>query len=194
MIKNQKQYASALRSIDDFTTKLRAASSDLEKNAILALKSDIEREINNYILLKNGKKKTFNIKNLREISNILISFRISKNLTQNDLADILETSQQQVNRWENTDYEKASFWHLLDVCEALEIEFDITAKSSEEDNTLDENNLPIGMVIKDSLITKQFLYSSKDYLMVSEEKEEILERNPFPKIETSIYSPLELSH
>jgi len=141
MIKNGKQYASALRNLDNFITKIKHIEAGPEKSALISLKNSIENDIQKYIEVRDGRKKTFNIKALREIPDIIINSRISKKLSQKDLADILEVAQQQINRWENTDYEKASFWHLLDVCEALEINFDITATlKNDEDEDEDEFN------------------------------------------------------
>lgn len=182
MIKNGKQYASALRNLDNFITKIKHIEAGPEKSALISLKNSLEDDIKKYIEVKNGKKKTFNIKALREIPDVIINSRISKNLSQKDLADILEVAQQQINRWENTDYEKASFWHLLDVCEALEINFDITATlKNDEDEDEDE--------VKESIIHLNE-YINKEYYSICFQKLPIVVDNNIAPIENKNYEPV----
>jgi len=188
MIKNGKQYASALRNLDNFITKIKHIEAGPEKSALISLKESIEDDIQKYIEVRDGRKKTFNIKALREIPDIIINSRISKKLSQKDLADILEITQQQINRWENTDYEKASFWHLLDVCEALEINFDITATLKN-----DEDELREGITHLNEYINKEYysLYFQKLPVIVDSNTSTI-ENKTYDHVNTKTYSPTDL--
>lgn len=190
MIKNGKQYASALRNLDNFITKIKHIEAGPEKSALISLKESIEGDIQKYIEVRDGRKKTFNIKALREIPDIIINSRISKKLSQKDLADILEVAQQQINRWENTDYEKASFWHLLDVCEALEINFDITATLKNDE---DEDELREGITHLNEYINKEYysLYFQKLHAIVDSNISS-MENKTYNHVNTKTYSPTDL--
>lgn len=138
MIKNKKQLTGTLRNISLFTEKLSKISDSPEKKSITHLIEEMQKEVDLYLDVKNGTKKTFSIDSLENISDVIINSRISRGLSQKDLADIVGTTQQQINRWENTDFEKTSFWHILDVCEALEIKFKILANLLSEKELKDD--------------------------------------------------------
>jgi DNA-binding Xre family transcriptional regulator len=190
MIKNGKQYASALRNLDNFITKIKHIEAGPEKSALISLKNSLENDIQQYIEVRDGKKKTFNIKALREIPDIIINSRISKKLSQKDLADIIEVAQQQINRWENTDYEKASFWHLLDVCEALEINFDITATLKNDGN---EDEFNEGITHLNEYLNKESysIYSQK-LPMIVDSNIELIENKNYEHVNTKTYLPTDL--
>jgi DNA-binding Xre family transcriptional regulator len=139
MIKNEKQKIKSLELVEDIERKIKNSNKESEILSLNIIKSEINNEINEYNDIKNGKKKFFNFDSLQSISELLINARIARKLSQKELAQIVGVSQQQIHRWENTDYETTSFWRLLDISEALELKININASLDNEKNHYQEN-------------------------------------------------------
>ena len=91
----------------------------------------IQSEIESYERLKRGEFE--GAINLRDIGQLLIALRISKGVSQRELAKRLEVSESQVSRDENNEYSGISLQRINRILEALdaEITLSVTAKSAE---------------------------------------------------------------
>jgi HTH-type transcriptional regulator/antitoxin HigA len=92
--------------------QLRGLNSQIE---------DLEQQVTEYQLLRDSSVVRSECNDLSELPRILISARIAKGMSQKDLADTLGMSQQQIQRYEATDYMSASLSRLIEVANVLEI-------------------------------------------------------------------------
>lgn len=140
MIKNEKQKNKSIELIENIEKKIQLSKNKSEIISLNTIKREIHNELKEYLDVKSGKTKNFILKNILDIPKILINARIAKNLSQKDLAEIVGISQQQLHRWESTDYENASFWRVVDISEALEVCFNINASLEEDYNNSETLN------------------------------------------------------
>ena len=135
MIKNERQYRITKAQAEKFentlaqlaeTTEdrkhihplLRKAEEDALRSQIAELRAEIEE----YEVLKSGRYSTFKIETFEELPRVLIKARIASGLSQRDLAERLGLKEQQIQRYEDTDYASASFERLNEVIKALDIQ------------------------------------------------------------------------
>ena len=69
--------------------------------------------------LRAGKRKVLELESLEELPRALIQARIAAGLTQDDLATRLGVNPQQIQRYEATDYQTASFARIREVARVL---------------------------------------------------------------------------
>jgi len=132
MIKNERQYRITKSQITRFEAALvevaaRHAESApatwvLERAQQEALESqviDLRAELAEYEELRSGKILQFQANSFDEIPAVLIRARIATGMSQRDLAAKLGLKEQQVQRYEATDYASASFARLRAVVHAL---------------------------------------------------------------------------
>jgi DNA-binding XRE family transcriptional regulator len=128
MITNEVQY----RATKAHLAKFEEAIANLEKESISdhnrralelgALRSqaaDLQAEIDEYELLRSGTQTTFEAASLAALAGALVMARIAKGWTQRQLADALGVAEQQIQRYETTEYTSASLARLCDVADAL---------------------------------------------------------------------------
>jgi transcriptional regulator with XRE-family HTH domain len=133
MIKNQKQAGitkirlAELRKTHETLITKKENYSDLEyelsENALLGMIEDLEKQLKIYEGLVNNNFHIWKPKNLEDLSNALIAARLAQNLSQQDLALKLGIKEQQVQRYEATDFESASWTKICEFSNALNIEF-----------------------------------------------------------------------
>jgi len=138
MITNDVQYRSTkahLRQFEDAVANLRAAAGDkptklqkLEIDAASAQADDLRAEIAEYEGLSSGKVSSFEAPTLAGLATLLIKARIARGWTQRALADELGVAEQQVQRYEATDYRSASLARICDVAAALRVDMIETAR------------------------------------------------------------------
>ena len=129
MIKNDKQYQITKRKLNEFSEALvmlqqSEISKEVKDTQLLGIESNIEtfnRELREYESLKKGCFNDIRIESLIDLHEILIKARIAKGWSQADLAERLGIQEQQIQRYEASDYESASLTRIIDVIEALEI-------------------------------------------------------------------------
>lgn len=129
MIYNELQYKVSTSQL----AKLRASITSVEgsnlpewlekaqKEAFLSQISELEAEITEFELLKSGNIKFSECSDLSLLPRILIQSRIAKGMSQKDLAEKLDMTTQQVQRYEATDYMGASLSRLIQIADVLEI-------------------------------------------------------------------------
>lgn len=97
---------------------------------------DLEKELREYEELKAGGRDVLELDSLEEIPKALIQGRIAAGMTQEDLAVRLGVKPQQVQRYEATDYQSASFARVREVARVLALrvreQFQCPARRSPE--------------------------------------------------------------
>ena len=134
MIKNERQYRITKAQIDKFVsaTEQLASQSDshqqvhpiLQKAQADALQSqlaELRREIEEYEALKSGQRAILELNSLEELPRALIKARIAAGFSQKELAERLGLKEQQIQRYEDTEYTSASLARLLEVSQVLGI-------------------------------------------------------------------------
>jgi DNA-binding XRE family transcriptional regulator len=130
MIKNDKQYQITKRKLTEFAAELAQLKKntgldplllELQSNALQSFINEFKSDLYEYEELKNGQVSDLEIKELSDISNILIKARIIKQLSQAELANKIGIQEQQIQRYEATDYSGASLERIIEFWRALEL-------------------------------------------------------------------------
>lgn len=132
MIKNERQYRITKAQADKFTLVLtQFATSEgkdekihplLRKAQEDALRSqlvDLRVQLEEYESLQAGKRATFQLESLEELPRAIIQARIASGLSQKELAERLGLKEQQLQRYEATEYASASLSRIIEVTRAL---------------------------------------------------------------------------
>ena len=132
MIKNEKQYKITKVKIKDFAQSISILKQTIDKNpdpflelerdALLGQVFDLQRELEEYEDLKAGNIPILEFANIEDLPKTLIKSRIALGLSQKDLAGKIGLQEQQIQRYEHTDYESASYTRLGEIFEALALE------------------------------------------------------------------------
>lgn len=140
MITNDVQYRSTkahLARFEEALANLMAGAGKkptklqrLEIDAVAAQADDLRREIEEYERLAAGEVSTFEASSLAGLATLLIKARIARGWTQRRLADELGVAEQQVQRYESTEYRSASLARICDVAAALDLDVTETARLS----------------------------------------------------------------
>jgi transcriptional regulator with XRE-family HTH domain/Zn-dependent peptidase ImmA (M78 family) len=144
MIKNETQYRqtkaqiikfeNALEGVNNSDQELHPIQKRVYQDALRSQHQELVKQSEEYELLKNGQIKLFQVSSFEELPITLIKARIASGLTQKDLADLLGMKEQQVQRYEATNYESASFDRLKEVVNALGVK--ITKEILISENTI----------------------------------------------------------
>lgn len=141
MITNERQYKitksqltlfqEAISSFD-LKNKTQLIGSEILALAELeSLKSEVEilkNQIHEYETLRDGTKSSITTSSLSELPQVLIKARIVQNLSQKELANLLNLKEQQIQRYEAEEYHSASLKRLMEVAEALNLNISGIAK------------------------------------------------------------------
>ncbi len=134
MIKNERQYRVTQAQAKKFEEALAQFEGNLDKreevhpllwtaqqDALQSQLSELREEIEEYEALKSGQHTVLELESLEELPLALIKARIAAGLSQKDLAVRLGIKEQQIQRYEDTEYGSASFTRLIEVSQALGI-------------------------------------------------------------------------
>ena len=130
MITNEVQYHATKAHLEQFdaaAANLEAKSrsgersklAQLEIDAVRAQAGELRAEIDEYERLRSGHVTSFEAASLAELATLLVKARIARGWTQRRLGDALGVAEQQIQRYESTDYRSASLARICDVAEAL---------------------------------------------------------------------------
>ena len=131
MIKNQKQVSITKKRLAELVASLKELETR-EKNkttvkylmgrdSLNSLIADLQKELNEYEEVCNGNLHILKDKYLNDIPEILISARLARKFSQKDLGELLGLKEQQIQRYEATDYETASWPRIVEIAFALNI-------------------------------------------------------------------------
>ena len=125
MIKNKKQYDTTKACMNDFEKTLAELQErpggeqseflKLERDSLQSVVDDLLNQLNEYENLKKGIAPILDPDCIYGLSNTLIQSRIAHGMTQKDLAEQIGVHEQQIQRYEQTDYISASYERLLEV-------------------------------------------------------------------------------
>lgn len=132
MIKNERQYRITRAQTEKFTqalhraTERRTAESGIhpllrkaQEDAIRSQLDDLRAELAEYESLIAGKAAVQRVKSLEDLPRALIRARIAHGLSQKELAQRLGMKEQQIQRYEATEYASASLARVLEVARCL---------------------------------------------------------------------------
>ncbi|TMC43260.1 MAG: helix-turn-helix transcriptional regulator [Chloroflexi bacterium] len=131
MIKNERQYKITKAQADRFAAALEEAPAThdrgdaaraLQRAALRSQLDDLREELNAYDQLRSGKPVALVGGSFADLPKLLIQARIARGLSQRELAERLGMKEQQLQRYEATDYASASIARLNEVIEALGLE------------------------------------------------------------------------
>lgn len=135
MIKNERQYAITKNQAEKFARALERLTSQPEKtrkvhpllpkaeaDAIRSQLADLRAELNEYEALRSGRAGFPKITSVRELPRALIQARIAAGVSQKELAKKLGLKEQQIQRYEATDYASASLSRLREISRAVGLE------------------------------------------------------------------------
>ena len=131
MIKNERQYRITKAQVARFgeardTLSRRPNPNGLhpliakaQEDAVSGQLEEMENELREYESLKAGEFQFDSLEFVAELPHVLIKARIAQGLSQKDLAERLGLKEQQIQRYEATDYASASLSRIRDVAGAL---------------------------------------------------------------------------
>jgi ribosome-binding protein aMBF1 (putative translation factor) len=98
--------------------RLRQAQADALRSQL----ADLEAELEQYESLRSGKRRVIRTQSLDDFPRALIQARVALGLTQRDLAERLGLKEQQIQRYEATEYASASLRRIREVVGALGVD------------------------------------------------------------------------
>jgi len=128
MIKTDRQYHVSRAKLQRFREALRAFDiretqpSEMDQIRAAGFRTmvvQLERELSDYERLKEGRLPNISRRPFEDIPDVLVEQRIAAGLTQRELAERLGMKEQQIQRYEATDYNGASLARDMDVVEAM---------------------------------------------------------------------------
>ena len=131
MITNERQYRITKAALKKFEASIAAhevgqPSPDVHPRIYQAMGDALRSEaevlrcqLQEYDRLRAGRVKQRSLRSLDELPRAIIEARIAAHITQKGLADRLGVAEQQVQRWEATDYAGVSVQRLQQVADAL---------------------------------------------------------------------------
>ena len=136
MIRNERQYKITKAQADAFRAALAEVLKTsspgppdpndvlkwkLQESALRGQLEDLEQELKEYENLRANRLEALEIGSLEELPDILVMGRIASGLTQKQFAEKLGWKEQQVQRYEATNYGGASLQRIQEVMEVLGI-------------------------------------------------------------------------
>jgi hypothetical protein len=134
MIRNDREYRITKAQSADFEQSLAAFETaapervhprirQAQRDALTSQLTDLRTEIADYEALRDGRRRVLELNGLDELPRALIEGRIAAGLTQRNLADRLGVPEQQVQRYEATEYATVSLARLVEVAKAVGVTF-----------------------------------------------------------------------
>jgi len=135
MIKNERQYRITRMQAERFARTLeglrnRPEGADgmhpmiaqAQVDAVSSQLADLEAELREYEAIREGRFEMEALRVVVDLPELLIKARIAQGLTQRELADRLGLKEQQIQRYEATDYATAKWSRIREVAGALSME------------------------------------------------------------------------
>jgi DNA-binding Xre family transcriptional regulator len=129
MITNERQYLNTRAEAERFrrvlaapdAPGLHAKAAKAMRDGIKSQLDDLEADLAEYDALREGRVTTLEAQSILGIGPALIKARIMRNLTQKQLAERLSLAEQQVQRYEATNYRGVAAERLQEVADALKL-------------------------------------------------------------------------
>ena len=135
MIKNERQYRITRTQAERFARTLeglreRPEGADgihpmiaqAQMDAVSSQLADLEAELREYEAVRDGRFRMDELNVIADLPSLLIKARIARGLSQRELADRVGLKEQQIQRYEATDYATAKWSRIREVAGALSME------------------------------------------------------------------------
>ena len=132
MISNERQYKITRAQAAKFSQALRAIRegrggspgthpliAKAQEEALSSQLADLQEDLREYESLKAGEFRLDGLAAVDELPTVLIKARISQGLSQKALAERIGLKEQQIQRYEATEYASASLTRIREVANAL---------------------------------------------------------------------------
>ena len=132
MIKNERQYRitraqaerfartlDGLREMPEGADEIHPMIAQAQVDAVTNKLADLDAELREYEALREGRFQMDELEVVAELPALLIKARIAQGLSQRDLADRVGLKEQQIQRYEATDYATAKWSRIREVACAL---------------------------------------------------------------------------
>ena len=133
MIKSDAQRERTLAQIEGFRQALAKVASEKPGNRSAAIRGSyegmirqLEEELREYDQLKSGELEIPRIERLDQIAPFIVKLRISKGVSQTELAGRLGVSKQGISRYEESDYQTVAVSRLQEILDAVGIKTVVT--------------------------------------------------------------------
>jgi transcriptional regulator with XRE-family HTH domain len=90
-------------------------------NSLSRFVEDLEHDISEFERFRDSEFCKLKSENVFDLPKLIIQTRLTKKLSQSDLAKKIGVSTQQIQRYETNDYEAASWARMMDVMDAMEM-------------------------------------------------------------------------
>lgn len=130
MIRNEREYKITQAQAAQFSKSLAAAEATADatvhplirkaqRDALLSQLEDLRQDLDEYEALQEGRCPVLEISSMEELPQALIKARIAARLTQKELAEKVNVREQQIQRYEASEYAGASLARITEVVRAL---------------------------------------------------------------------------
>ena len=127
MIKSEQQKNRTLNLISEYNEKLKDLD-EYSQSSLLSLIGTLEKEIEEYENLKRGNYELPQNISFVELLENISKIRISRGISQQELANMLDISKQQLNRYEEHNYQNVSIAKIHEILEVLGISLTLLKK------------------------------------------------------------------
>lgn len=144
MITNERQYKiskSQMARLQEAVNEFNLEEASRRLNSVIFAKAEldglrsevevIKEQLQEYETLQSGAIAVFEASSLAEIPVMLIRARIAQQLSQKDLANLLEMKEQQIQRYEAEEYAGVSLRRLEEIADVLKLTIKETAEISQ---------------------------------------------------------------
>lgn len=134
MIKNEREYRITKAQATKFEAALKdalhlsratsgrdARLQQLREDSLRAQLAGLQAQMHEYEALRSGASVEIAAASLAELPRALIQARLARKLSQRGLAELLGLKEQQIQRYEASDYHAASLERLIEIAGALEV-------------------------------------------------------------------------
>ena len=134
MIRNEKQYKITRKLFGDVVGQIKRLKSDTEidpwqKKLVLttteSFRKDLDKEIRDYEKLKVSKSARLSERNIAELPEMIIEYKIAHHLTHKEFSKILGLKEQQLQRYESQGFKTVSFQNLIKFISLLNMDIRI---------------------------------------------------------------------
>jgi ribosome-binding protein aMBF1 (putative translation factor) len=133
MIRNEREYritkaqaAKFERALSQLSTsgegaQLQPLVQKAQRDAVQSQLEELKEQIAEYEALRTGQCSVLSLDSLEELPRALIRARIAAGLTQRELAERLGIKEQQIQRYEPTEYASADLARVNEIARALDV-------------------------------------------------------------------------
>ena len=144
MIKNERQYRITRTQAERFARTLEALQerpegvdgihpmiAQAQVDAVSSQLADLEGELREYEAIRDGKFQVEELSVVAGLPALLIKARIARGLSQRELADRMGLKEQQIQKYEATDYATAKWSRIREVAGVLSMEISGSTRPEE---------------------------------------------------------------